>query len=347
MLTALLRYSLFGGPEPTIDAAVDWQSLMETSRHEGVSALVYDAVVSLPPELRPPRNILFRWASLVNTIETANRQRSTALLHFAQWSATYCHTDAVVVKGLSLARHYPNPLYRESSDVDVYFGAQSDNINAQLEQSLITVDRTDPRHATFLFDNVPFEGHAFLLYRPVGDNHSSVDPMWHPVASPYPHLRWLPDSESALFVAAHADHHAVFHNEPLRLHELVDWALLISNKDFDYTVFQQLKRHTEVDHFADLLTHYCHQLFGITIPPACAPVSANALRCFPAIYRSAVPRRRHAVLRVVRRSGKYLHYHKVYREIYGRSMFSRFYRHNVCHALKQLLQGAPRHDGRQ
>ena len=65
-LVGLLRFGLFGDAVPA-DLPSDegeWRSLFELSRSQAVTALLYDAIVLLPKEKRPPRSVLFHFATL-------------------------------------------------------------------------------------------------------------------------------------------------------------------------------------------------------------------------------------------------------------------------------------------
>jgi hypothetical protein len=348
MLVALLKYGLFHGEEPSLPLAADqWEVLVADAKRHAVTALLYDAVsrLSLAHGEAVPREVLFRLLSSVETIENDNRRREAALQHFAQTVHTALGIDTIVVKGSSLARCYPLPLHRECGDNDVYFPRELGlQVDALLRQQGIDIDTKDPRHSSFLFDGVPFESHRYLLY-PTLEGDDSGEPQWRtcPLSN---HLLQLTPSHAALFTAAHLEHHAVFFNEPLPLGKLIDWALLLQ-AGFDYDEFNKVKVGYDVDRFADLLTQYCVAGFGIAPPRGFRPLSDHALRDFDAIYLRPQPRHRWALVRVMRRSTKYIRYRRIYREIYGSSPFSRFYWRNLLQALHQLFTSKPRAQGRE
>ena len=109
--------------------------------------------------------------------------------------------------------------------------------------------------------------------------------------------------------------------------------------EFDYAAFQAVKQGSDVDVFADLMSCYCNSLFGVQLPYDAARLKAKGLEAsdFDRLYLQCHERHKRAFVRVVRRSWKYLRYGRLYRAIYGQSMFRRFYLHNVGVALRQHI----------
>lgn len=339
MLQSLLRYSLFGGANPFASLGRtlsddEWQRLFDESRREAVTALLCDAVMQLPEGMRPPRKVLFHLVSYTQSVEQENRRREAALFRYASVTDESLSLPAVVVKGSALAANYPQPLHRECGDNDLLTGGHTARVAAMMEAQGIAVDRKDPRHVSFVFDSVTFECHTYLLYH-------NDDPVWMTeplaVAGAPESLRSLKPSWSAFFLAKHAEHHAVFFHNPVRLRTLCDWSLLVSSPGFDRGEFCNLKRGTDVDMFAELMTCYCNRIFGLSLPFDEAVVAERGLVAddFKRIYVDCPERHKLAVVRVARRSWKYLRYRRKYRALYGESMFRRFYLKNVLVAIRQ------------
>ena len=333
MLTSLLRFSLFGGDNPFAElrrpiSDEEWLRLFDESRRQAVTALLYDAILMLPKEQRPPKGILFHFTSITQTIEQDNCRREKALHSFAHFVYGSIHKPMTVVKGSSLARLYPQPMHRECGDNDLYAGSDTREISRLVESASIAVDRKDPRHSSYKFDDASFECHSYLLYH-------DDDPEWHSVPFGDDGLMRLPAEEEAFFLAKHMEHHAVFFHNPVRMRSLVDWCLLLSQEDFDYERFRALKRGTDVDVYAELLTLYCNGIFGLNM--GCDIPEGLAADDFRRIYMRCPERHRLALVRVARRSWKYLRYGRQYRKIYGQSMFRRFYFFNLRQAISQHL----------
>lgn len=348
LLTSLLRFGLFGGENPIAVlpkplSQEEWRDLFDLSREQAVTALLYDSLLRLPSEQHPPRSVLFHFTSMTQTIESDNRHREEALVHFASLMSKELSIPAVVVKGTSLSRLYPVPAHRECGDNDLYTGTNTERVNGLVESRGIAVERKDPRHSSFVFEKVTFECHNYLLYPSYGDSKSSFrdfSEQWNivPMNGDGTIMRLVVE-EAAFFLAKHMEHHAVFFHEPVRLRDLVDWCMLISSKEFDYARLNVIKKETDIDVFADLLTSYCCELFGLTAPCSVSALKDKGLAPsdFNSLFMQCLERHHLALVRVVRRSWKYLRYWRRYKALYGQSMFKRFYVKNLRVALRQHI----------
>ena len=63
-LFAFLRAGVRSGDTPDIGGSTDdrWRELYTAASSQGVSALVWDGIRRLPPELQPSRELRLRWA---------------------------------------------------------------------------------------------------------------------------------------------------------------------------------------------------------------------------------------------------------------------------------------------
>lgn len=346
-LTRLIAFGFFGGPNPlsaemsagnadsvmpqescTSLSVQDWQCIFEESRQQAVTALLYDAILKLPKEQRPPRSVLFHFVSMTKTIERDNRLREEALAAFNNDVMQPLGLNTVVVKGSSVASHYPQPLHRECGDNDLYTGKDTDLVSSYLEEQGIEVDRKDPRHVSFVFNDVDFEAHRYLLYH--GDDLAWSFRQFNDSA-----IQQLSREESIFFIAKHTEHHAVFFHTPVRLRDLIDWCMLILDSGLDMSRFRAIKKGSDVDVFSELMSLYCNKLFGLDID--CQVPDNLFADDFETLYMKCHERHRLAFVRVVRRSWKYLRYGRKYRAIYGQSMFRRFYFNNLKVALQNKL----------
>lgn len=99
--------------------AEQWQRLFEMAQEQTLIGICADAIELLPIEQRPPRNILMKWVFLTAKIE----QRNIYLNGQAQGICKRLNNDGFAIcllKGLSVAAYYPNPLRRQSGDLDIW-----------------------------------------------------------------------------------------------------------------------------------------------------------------------------------------------------------------------------------
>lgn len=335
MLTELLKYALFDGPEPDIPEGFDWDNLLKESQREAVTALVNEALVKLPASKRPAPQKLFHFVTFSQTLEQDHRRYGAATAHlqqvFAQAHPECGERPLPVVKGLRLASLYPTPTFREFGDVDLFSSKHTEKLIQFVESLGVEVDNDDSRHATFVFDEVPFEAHRYLFY--TAQDNAAFDNLRQE--------QGLSLELHAAFIAAHIERHAVFFNEPVKVKSLVDWVYL--RRQLDIPRYEAIKRSFSTWRFADLLTHYSARRLGLPEPvTAHYTPSDAAMRAFPAMFCDTRERSEWAIVRVFRRSRKYIKYGSIYKELYGQSMFRRFYFHNVVHALSQMLHGEER-----
>ena len=230
IIIALLRFGLFDGEEPCFEGDIDWNAVLQTSKKHAVTALTHDAILKLPTEKRPPRQVLFHFTSLTADIEKASRQRQTGLNQFAEAVYNELGLKTPVTKGFCTARHYPNYSHRECGDNDLYFGPSADKVDQIAAKLGAKVNKENQRHSAFRLFGANFENHSYLLY-------GEKEPEWGFIDSGTPHVVYLNPTHEALFCAAHTEYHAMFFNTPIVLRSLVDWALIVTQPNFDYKAF--------------------------------------------------------------------------------------------------------------
>ena len=99
--------------------ADEWEEIYSMARRQTVCGICYAAFCRLPDRLLPSHTLLTRWVARVDAIETANRAMALAAASLiAVLRRAGLHP--VVQKGLSVARHYPNPELRECGDIDLW-----------------------------------------------------------------------------------------------------------------------------------------------------------------------------------------------------------------------------------
>lgn len=136
--------------------------LLQEAEKQAVSGLVIDALIR--NDVRIPQEILFNSIGLQEQIKQSSLKLNEGVksLHqiFSNNNVSY-----VVVKGQVVASYYPDPLIRQSGDVDYYCNndnfpkslkvvKDSWNINPDIEESSI--------HIHFEKDSVTYEGHYSL-----------------------------------------------------------------------------------------------------------------------------------------------------------------------------------------
>lgn len=163
LLTRLLRTALWGGvgPSPSFLATAGLQVLEEAEK-QTVTALVLDAMDKCGVKL--PSEVVLSYFSCSAQVEQGNR-RLNAAVKALDSLFTKNGVDYAVVKGQMVASLYPNPLLRQSGDVDFY--CDHDNFDRAREVigqewSVAFDDSDSDKHLDFDYNGVTFEMHFSL-----------------------------------------------------------------------------------------------------------------------------------------------------------------------------------------
>lgn len=103
-------------PIPPSYESVDWTYIYEQSIHHNISPLIYVVVKDLPADLQPP--FLKQWKMQTLYSSTKSIQRRNELLElFDEFKAA--DIEVLLFKGLIISELYPEPILRNSGDVDL------------------------------------------------------------------------------------------------------------------------------------------------------------------------------------------------------------------------------------
>ena len=163
LLFILLRTALWGKEEPLPEIkAMDGASVLKEAEKQTVTALVLDAMDKC--EVKLPTDVVLDYFAYFAQVEQDNRQLNAAARSLGRLLKKDC-VDYAIVKGQVVASLYPNPLLRQSGDIDFY--CDCENISRAKEvmhQSWgIDFDDTDSDiHYHFDYKGVTFELHFSL-----------------------------------------------------------------------------------------------------------------------------------------------------------------------------------------
>ena len=119
MLLSLLANELFGQALPESHADVDWEKLIEEANDHAITALLYGGLKRLNGV---PKEILNRVRA--SAISSAMRSQSMLQVQAEVLNALAVQQiDCAVLKGMSVACHYPHPELRVPGDIDLLIGS--------------------------------------------------------------------------------------------------------------------------------------------------------------------------------------------------------------------------------
>lgn len=140
----------------------DWQALYKLARKQTVSGIAYDAMLTLPANLQPPRPLLLQWSNALMMCEDNNHLLNTRI------ETLFGHYEAVgikpiLLKGQGVAQCYPHPEHRQPGDIDVYVGKED---YERANQLLIVlggeVEQESIKHSHGHWEGVTVENHQLL-----------------------------------------------------------------------------------------------------------------------------------------------------------------------------------------
>lgn len=236
----------------------DWEQCFETARQQQVLAMTFPTMSALPKEQRPGFLLWSKWMAYAQSTAEQSRQKQEAVRKLGAWLAED-GLATTVIKGFSVAVHYPRPELREFSDVDIYSGPDYEAVNGCLTKHGLTVGKADGHHTHIRVDDVSVEHHfAFGNSRVKGDMYGMETALQQLAenesrATAMPGIRFPNAAFTTLYVGWHAYNH--FLHEKIELRHVVDWAL--SQKQLteaEAAKVDEVKGTATWSRFADTLT---------------------------------------------------------------------------------------------
>ena len=260
-----LRPSFMEGLTPS-----DWQTLFELSKKQGVSAVVFDKIQSLPKEAAPPRSVLLGWYSQALYVEQQLKKMFSLSAEYAD-KMYENGIPVVVLKGLAFGVYFPNPMSRECGDLDCYMmgeGKKGDRITALIGGK---VEDGGYKHAHLHYKGLAIENHYFLtnfnntkrgiyteryLQKLIGEGHRQLANT---------HLLSPSADFNAFFLIKHALMH--FISEGINLRHLLDWAFFLQKeqKNVNWESLLPEMKKCKIIRFAQVLTGLCVEYLGVEV----------------------------------------------------------------------------------
>jgi len=102
-----------------IPTSSQWQCLFDTSREHALIGVCADAIDRLPDDQRPPKSIALQWALMAMRIERRNKYLNDKIVPICN-KLNDDGFEVCLLKGQGVAAYYPNPLRRQSGDLDIW-----------------------------------------------------------------------------------------------------------------------------------------------------------------------------------------------------------------------------------
>lgn len=261
------------GEVATLCGVPNWDKIYTLAAQQGVLALVFDAVATLPLEQQPPKALKMQWiASIANIERRYNYQKNVAINLAEQFHKNSIKT--YVLKGFAIAGYYPKPEHRECGDLDCFLGGEYERGNCLAESLGAKVTREYYKHSIIYYKKLMVENHQFCIAIRGSRTLKAFERHLETIISQGAtmidgsHLIKPSADFNALFIITHALTH--FLVEGIKLRHILDWALLLraEQENIDWGEFYKWADRMHLTSFADAMTAIAVEHFGLQITNA-------------------------------------------------------------------------------
>lgn len=270
-----------------IPTSTQWRGLFEIVKRQALIGVCADAIEKLPENQRPPKDIALQWAFMAMKIEQRNRYLNDRILPICR-RLNKDGFDVCLLKGQGVAEYYPNPLRRQSGDLDLWiipkdavrvrninFGKCRDSVVGYAYRNSECTD-LGLHHIDFpVFKDIPIELHFVPAY-------------FHNYITNLRFDRWLrkmakqqfdnvtalgvscpEDSFNLVFLLIHIYKHFLF--DGIGLRQIMDYYFLVKKWNIDGKLFEQaamsefydILRQLKIVKFCGAVMWVLHRVLGL------------------------------------------------------------------------------------
>ena len=349
MLFALLRASLH---QKEAELAFfqqvseeDWKQCYRLAAKQGVMALAWDGIITLPADLQPPRALKLTWGMAVQDYEAKYARYCRTI---QELSAFYAEHGIVTVqmKGVGLSSYYPVPAHREGGDIDIFtFSADKSKMtdaeanrlaDELMIQQGIEVELHSYKHSNFYYKGIPIENHKFFLnveHYPVAVQVNELlkqclQPQVTDLLEGECSILTPSSAFNTLFLAFHASQH---YGSGIALHHLCDWAMLVKCYGL------QLPQELTDKHFLGAIaafTQLCNRYLGTDVEVKGGNELADEI--LEEVMHPKYPHKAHVAVKgklniFIYKTRRFLHMSKVSNRILYLPLWKRIWKSVVAH----------------
>lgn len=274
LLFSSLRSALLGSeidvPNYQVLKEDEWQQFYLLSVKHGVLAIVYDVLSKLPIEAQPPRKLKLQWALSAETIINRSRKQEDTIKSLAALVGSI-NVPFMVLKGISFASYYPNPLLRECGDCDAYMFGEHIKAEKFLQSQGVYLQKEDYKHSHFTYKGLLVENHRYCTKVREGSKAIRYEQEMYRYLYDKSKRRYISedskiilpcDEFNILMYLRHASVH--FLTEGLTLRHLCDWYMILykAADAVDWDELRAVLSIQKLERFAYVLTKVADKAFG-------------------------------------------------------------------------------------
>ena len=330
--------------------AQEWAECYAAASKQGVLALAWDGVQTLPLGFQPQKQLKFKWAITVEKYVARHRKYCQTVQELQQF-----YRDngivAVQMKGVGFSAGYNQPWHREGGDIDIFtYSTDTTKMSHREANSLadkLMVQMGNPvemhgyKHSNFFFKGIPVENHKYFLNVQINRKFlGGLNELLHKVLEPEEvelyngEYKLLVPSPmfNTLFISCHAFQH---YGSGIALHHLYDWATILKNHGLH--IPDEIKNEKFLRAIA-ALTHLCNKYLGTSVdlcgyPDGYKEMSDEMLKeMLHPIYSKVVPHTGYAKI-FFYKTKKVLRSAKLANDVFGASIFGRLMESFIAHVM--------------
>lgn len=250
----------------------EWDAIYHTALKQTVAGVLFIGIERLPGHQRPYKELVMKWFGLVRSIETQNRRMNDAAVGVSK-RFLKDGFRSVVLKGQGVATLYPQPLRRQSGDIDIWLEGTREEILTYVRRFVPDAEALY-HHVEFpVMRDVVIEVHfipsfcinpftdkrlqKFLKDETSFDNYIDLPENAGQITIPTERL-------NRIFLLRHTFGH--FIGEGVGLRQVMDYYYLLENSECTKADVeeQQLLKKLGMYKFAGALMYVLHHVFGLT-----------------------------------------------------------------------------------
>lgn len=150
-----------------VPSAAEWLTLLDEAQSQGVDAVMLGGIERLPKEQRPLINELLEWIGTAQIVEAMSRMQVRRARELSAMVRDVGF-ESCVLKGVAVARYYPQPLRRVCGDIDLWVSGRRKDVMAWLCSKYL-INKVVWHHVNVaFFEDVAVEVHFHpaWLYNP-------------------------------------------------------------------------------------------------------------------------------------------------------------------------------------
>lgn len=233
---------------------VEWATVEELAKQQGLSAVMVDGVEKLPENKRPPKQLLLQWIG--ETLQGYEYRYESYCRAISEMSAFYKEhgIEMMVLKGFGCSLNWPKPEHRPCGDIDIWlFGKQRLADEVLSREKNVRIDSSHHHHTVFYWRGFMVENHYDFIHEARHKSHKGLESIFKELGEDksnsiqlYGERVYLPSPNlHALFLVRHALNHFV--SIGINIRQVLDWAFFVKKNthEIDWgwlvSVFEQYK----------------------------------------------------------------------------------------------------------